>query len=144
MSDCLPIRSGPIRLIATGDLHLGRSSSRTTEAGATVRSEFHATTMWKRIVDLALAERASLLCLSGDIADEDNKFWEAIGPLEQAFDKARAVSARDTARHYGRQAVEVLDRLCEAARTPGDEEHWRRQRQVEAAALEEIDEPQLP
>lgn len=64
---------------------------------------------------------------------------QAIDHLRRAARKARAVSALDTARHYGRQAVEVLDRLRAAARTPADEELWRRQREQAAAALEEIE-----
>ncbi len=66
--------------------------------------------------------------------------WEqAIGHLHRATQKAHDVSAADTARHYGRRAVEVLDRLCAAARTPDDEERWRRQREQAVAALGEID-----
>ncbi len=63
---------------------------------------------------------------------------QAIGPLEQAFDKARAVSARDTARHYGRQVVEVAGRLAAAAPAPDEEDRWRRRGERAAVALEEI------
>lgn len=64
---------------------------------------------------------------------------QAIVHLERAARKARDVSAMDTARHYSRQAVEVLNRLVGAARTPDDEEHWRRERRRAVAMLEEID-----
>ncbi len=41
-----------------------------------------AATAWERIVDLAIEEQVGVVCLSGDVADKENKFWEAIGPLE--------------------------------------------------------------
>jgi exonuclease SbcD len=79
----MSIHAGPPRLLMTGDLHLGRSSSRVP--AQIPRDELRATTAWNRIVDLALAEDVSVVCLSGDIADQDNRFWEAIGPLEQGL-----------------------------------------------------------
>lgn len=68
-----------IRLLLSGDLHLGRSSSRVPDAS---RSAARASSAWARLVDLALAERVTALLLSGDVADESNRFWEAVGPLE--------------------------------------------------------------
>ncbi len=64
--------------------------------------------------------------------------WDkAIRHLRRAARKARDVVALDTARTYGRQAIRVLDLLCEAARTPDDEDHWQRQRDRAIAVLEE-------
>lgn len=64
-----------LRLLMTGDLHLGRSSSRLPDA---LKHEARAATAWGRIVDLALAEQVSAVLLSGDVADESNRFWEAV------------------------------------------------------------------
>jgi exonuclease SbcD len=106
----LPINHGPIRLLMTGDLHLGRASSRVPEE--IDRAELRATNAWQRIVDLALAERASAVCLSGDIADEDNKFWEAIGPLERGI-KRLAEAGIPTVAVAGNHDYQVLMRLAD-------------------------------
>lgn len=72
------------RLLLTGDLHLGRASSRLPE---NLRLEARASSAWARLVDVALAERVSGVVLSGDVADESNRFWEAIGPLEAGVNR---------------------------------------------------------
>ena len=72
-----------MRLLLTGDLHLGRASSRVPDS--VPRDELRATTAWGRIVDLAVEEQVKVVCLSGDVVDAANRFWEAIGPLEQGI-----------------------------------------------------------
>ncbi len=71
------------------------------------------------------------------------EWHQAIVHLRRAARKALAVSAVDTARHYGRLAIEAADRLRRAARTPDAEELWRRQRERAVATLEEIDQLEL-
>ena len=73
--------TGRTRLVLSGDLHIGRSSSRAPDGVR--RDDLRAAAAWSRIVDLAVREQADLVCLSGDIADETNRFFEAIGPMEQ-------------------------------------------------------------
>lgn len=74
-----------MRLLLTGDIHIGRSS---TPAAASVRAEaMRASAAWERIVDLAVEEEVDVVCLSGDIADKENTFWEAIGPLERGVQR---------------------------------------------------------
>ncbi len=72
------------RLLLTGDLHLGRASSRLPPE---LRLEARAATAWARLIEVALAERVSAVVLSGDVADESNRFWEAIGPLEAGVNR---------------------------------------------------------
>jgi exonuclease SbcD len=110
MTCTLKINDGRIRLLMTGDLHLGRSSSRVPEQIR--REELRATTLWKRMVDLALSKRVSLVCLSGDIADQDNKFWEAIGPLEQGI-KRLTEAGIPTVAVAGNHDFQVLMRLAD-------------------------------
>ena len=63
--------------------------------------------------------------------------WErAIPHFERAACKARSLLAIDTARHYTRQAIAVLDRLASAAREPEEAEAWLRRREGLEAALE--------
>lgn len=65
--------------------------------------------------------------------------WErAMVHLRRAWRGARAVSAVDTARHYLRRTVAVLDRLVGSARLTEEDERWRRERERTAAVLDEL------
>lgn len=99
-----------MRLILTGDLHLGRSSSRVPDSVS--RDDLRATVSWSRIVDLAIREQASVVCLSGDVADESNKFWEAIGPLEAGISRLAEANIRTVA-IAGNHDYDVLTRLAD-------------------------------
>jgi DNA repair protein SbcD/Mre11 len=73
-----------VKVLVAGDLHIGRVSSRVSTgdlAGVSARCA------WDRIVDLALEEAVDVVCLTGDVADESNRFWEALGPLERGLRK---------------------------------------------------------
>lgn len=76
-----------IKLLVVGDIHIGRGSSRVS---ADDPSEVSARGAWDRIVEAALSESVNLLCLTGDITDESNRFWEAIGPLERGLRQLEA------------------------------------------------------
>src|SRR5690625_3916831 len=69
-----------IKILATADLHLGKSSSDITGD--------HASTKYvlKRITEYCIQHQIDVLLLSGDIIDWDNRFFEAYGPLQEAFD----------------------------------------------------------
>jgi DNA repair protein SbcD/Mre11 len=71
-----------VKILVASDIHIGRSSSRVSVSDI---AEVSARSAWIRLVDLALEESVDLLCLTGDIADESNCFWEAIGPLERGL-----------------------------------------------------------
>lgn len=71
-----------MKLLLSGDLHIGRASTQVPEHVG--REHLRTARVWEdRLVDLAIRERVNAVCLSGDVADEANKFWEAIGPLER-------------------------------------------------------------
>lgn len=74
-----------IKLLATSDLHLGRRSADLPANTA----EGKTTYTWHKIVDLVLWESVDALLLTGDIVDEDNKYFEAVGPLKAGFEKLR-------------------------------------------------------
>lgn len=66
--------------------------------------------------------------------------WDqAIIHLRRASDRARALLAVDTARHYLCQACKALQRLAGAARTTGEEQRWLREREETIAALEDVE-----
>jgi len=74
-----------IKLLATGDLHLGRSSTQLpgqTEAYPVSR-------VWKLLVNKAIDFKVDAVLLSGDIIDRENRFFEAVGQLQSGFSKLR-------------------------------------------------------
>lgn len=108
MNDDAP--NGALRLLMTGDLHLGRTSSRLPVS--VDASEYRASAAWERIVALAVEKRIDVVCLSGDIADETNRFWEAIGPLETGINRLSKAGIRTVA-VAGNHDYDVLGRLAD-------------------------------
>lgn len=107
-----------MRLLFTGDLHIGRSSSRIPSSLSNER--LRAASAWKRIVDTAIEEQVDVVCLSGDIADKENKFWEAIGPLESGITRLGEAGI-ETIAVSGNHDYDVLARLAD--QLPAD--HFR-------------------
>ena len=72
-----------MKLLCTGDIHLGRRSSRAPEGldGPHLSSG----AAWLRLVHLALDLAVDLVLVSGDLVDQDNRYFEAYGPLEQGL-----------------------------------------------------------
>src|SRR5690554_5979131 len=74
-----------LTILATGDIHIGKKSSgikHNTEESATKYT-------WSRIVDYAIKSKVDILALTGDIIDQDNRYFEAIGPLQAGFEKLK-------------------------------------------------------
>ncbi len=74
-----------IKVLTTADIHLGKRSS-----GLPERSEWSSTRYtWNSIVEWALHNDADILLLAGDIVDRDNRYFEAVGPLQSGFQKLK-------------------------------------------------------
>jgi len=71
-----------LKILVAGDVHIGRVSSRVS---ADELAEVSARGAWGRLIDLAVSESVDVVCLTGDVADESNRFWEALGPLERGL-----------------------------------------------------------
>jgi exonuclease SbcD len=99
-----------LRIILTGDVHIGRSSSRIPRSAP--QGDLRAAAAWLRIVETAIQEDVDLVCLSGDVADQSNKFWEAIGPLEQGIRQLAEKGIRTVA-VSGNHDYDVLPRLAD-------------------------------
>ncbi len=69
-----------VELFCTGDLHLGRHPTRipTTLDG----SEFSPRSVWQDIVRDAVNREVDAVVLTGDIADRENRYFEAYGAFE--------------------------------------------------------------
>ncbi len=74
-----------LKLITTSDLHLGRKSSGIPE-NAEQSSSKHT---WSNVVKLCIDENVDALILAGDIVDRDNRYFEAIGPLQSGFEELK-------------------------------------------------------
>ncbi len=72
-----------MKILCTGDLHIGRRSSQLPPDA--VVAESSAAAAWERIVRLALAEEVDVVAMTGDIIDRANRFYEAIGALESGL-----------------------------------------------------------
>lgn len=100
-----------MKLILTGDIHIGRASSK-LPGNLAAGNDWRAVGAWERVVDLALTEQATAVLLSGDITDQDNQFWEAIGPLQRGIERLAHAGIRTLA-VAGNHDHAVLARLAE-------------------------------
>lgn len=107
-----------MRLLLSGDIHIGRSSTRVADAVST--DARRASAAWERIVELAVDEKVDVLCLSGDVTDKENKFWEAIGPIEHGIERLSEVGVLTVA-VAGNHDYDVFGRLADQL----PEEHFR-------------------
>lgn len=72
-----------MKILCTGDLHIGRRPSRLP---ASVDAAEHSCGgAWHAIVDAAIAQRVDLVALSGDLVDQSNRYFQAVGPLESGL-----------------------------------------------------------
>ncbi len=99
-----------MKLVLTGDIHLGRSSTRISDT--LNKRQLRSASAWLRTVELAISENADVVCLSGDIADESNKFWESIGPLKEGISRL-TYSGIKTVAVAGNHDYDVLPGLAD-------------------------------
>ncbi len=70
-----------LKICVTADLHLGRKSSEVPASAEASSTKY----TWKRIVDWALHHEVDALLLAGDVVDQANRYFEAIGPMQDEF-----------------------------------------------------------
>lgn len=117
-----------MKILCAGDIHMGRRPSRLPDV--VDRGALSCSLMWPAIVDRAIAEDVELVALSGDVVDETNKYYEAIGPLEAGIRKLWDRGIRTVA-VAGNHDHDVLPRLseslpAEAFRLLGRDARWER------------------
>jgi len=68
-----------LRILCTGDIHLGRQPSRIPDGmGA---AKLSARAAWNRTVEAACERNVDAVCLTGDIIDRENRFFEGYAAL---------------------------------------------------------------
>jgi len=71
-----------MKLFVSADIHLGKQSSNVSKS----LSESSVKFTWERMISLVVDLSVDALLLAGDIVDRDNRFFEAIGPLQKGFE----------------------------------------------------------
>ncbi len=72
-----------VRLLVTGDIHIGRRPTRLPES--IDAAAYSCARMWEAIAQRAVDERVDAVVLTGDVVDHENRYFEAIGPLERGL-----------------------------------------------------------
>ncbi len=102
----------PIRLLAVGDMHLGRRPSRIPAWLARQNDSLDPFGAWERCVEQAIAQRVDVMVLAGDLVDQEDNFFEAYGPLEHGISRLTQ-SGIQVLGVSGNHDVKVLPRLAE-------------------------------
>jgi DNA repair exonuclease SbcCD nuclease subunit len=117
-----------IQLLATGDLHLGRHPTRIPDR--LDGPDFSPRSVWRDIVREAIDRNVDGVLLSGDVADRENRYFEAFGAfeagvidLEEAAIPTVAVAGNHDATFLPRM-VEDID--AENLHLLGDQGQWER------------------
>jgi len=102
-----------IRMLVAGDLHIGRTSSRApARPGEMSPERLFAVAGWRALVQAAIDQRVQMLILTGDIADECNRAWEALGPLREGITRLGEAGI-ETVAVAGNHDWQALPRLAD-------------------------------
>lgn len=74
-----------MKIIAVGDLHIGRTPSRLPDSLAERAEELGPVGTWRKVVEYAKAEKADAVVLAGDVVEEENDFFEAYRVLARGI-----------------------------------------------------------
>lgn len=99
-----------MKILCAGDLHIGRRPSRLPGIDC---GPLSCATTWSAIVEKAIEEGVDLVALSGDVVDQANRYYEAIGPLEAGIRKLASRGIRTVA-VAGNHDFDVLPALSES------------------------------
>ena len=103
--------TAPVRLLVSGDLHLGRAPSRVPAGDRSLSVE----AVVRALVDRAVEQRVDAVVLTGDLADADNKLFEAYGVLERQLRRLAAAGV-PVVMVAGNHDHDVAVRLADALR----------------------------
>jgi DNA repair protein SbcD/Mre11 len=81
-----------LKILCTADIHMGRRPSRLPAHIDT--APLSSTRCWDAIVETAIAERVQLVALAGDVVDQANRYYEAVGPFEAGLKRLAAKGIR--------------------------------------------------
>jgi DNA repair protein SbcD/Mre11 len=100
-----------LRILACADVHIGRRSA---GLPADLAEELTPAAAWERTVAYAISERVAAVVVCGDLADETNAYYEALGVLERGA-SALAAAGIPLIAVAGNHDWDVLGRLADSA-----------------------------
>jgi len=101
-----------LKLLAVGDIHLGRRPSRLPETLTGRARELGPTGAWRRVVDLAVGEGVDAVVLAGDVVEREDDFYEGYRELREGVARLRQAGIQVLG-VAGNHDVRVLPRLVE-------------------------------
>lgn len=100
-----------MKILAVGDIHLGRTPSRLPDEFASRARELGPAGAWKRTVDVAIGAGVKAVLLAGDVVERENDFFEAYRELEQGVRRLTEADI-EVIGVAGNHDVKVLPRLA--------------------------------
>ena len=97
------------RFLTAGDIHLGRRPARVPSDQDA--SEFAPRCVWHALVQTAIAQQVDAIALTGDVVDQDNRFYEAFSDLQDGVQQLVNEGIRVIA-VAGNHDFDVLPRLA--------------------------------
>ncbi len=107
-----------MKILAVGDIHLGRRPSRIPAGFPLSRDDLSPAAAWQRSCDLAIREEVAAVLLAGDVVESERDFFEAYRALKEGVERLTGAGIEVIA-VAGNHDVEVLPRLADAL---GDEQ----------------------
>ncbi len=101
----------PIKILAIGDMHLGRRPSRLPSELAKHATELSPQKGWERAIEHAIKHHVDLVVLAGDLVDQEDNFFEAFRPLDTGIN-ALVSAGIEVVGISGNHDVSVLPRLA--------------------------------
>ncbi len=101
-----------MKILAVGDIHLGRTPSRLPEELAHRSRDLGPAGAWERTVKVAIDAGVKAVLLAGDVVERENDFFEAYRELEQGVQKLTGTGI-EVIGVAGNHDVKVLPRLAE-------------------------------
>lgn len=101
----------PLKLLAVGDMHLGRYPSRLPETLASERRALGPAGAWQRVIDHAVSEAVDVVALAGDVVEREDDFFEAYRELQRGVQRLTEAGIRVVG-VAGNHDVKVLPRLA--------------------------------
>jgi DNA repair protein SbcD/Mre11 len=115
-----------IRLLAVGDMHLGRRPSRLPEEIAADGRHYGPAEAWNRTVEQAIENDIDIVALAGDLVEQEDDFFEAYRDLRAGVERLAAEGIQVVG-VTGNHDVLVLPRLAaelDDFRLLGDGGQW--------------------
>ncbi len=101
----------PFRLLAVGDLHLGRRPSRLPGELTGQSRELGPAGAWARVLEEAIETGVDAVALAGDVVEQENDFFEAYRELYRGVNRLTAAGIRVLG-VVGNHDMAVLPRLA--------------------------------